>query len=262
LSRGIAELGIYPAVDPLDSTSRILDPSIVGEEHYRVARAVQKVLQQYKSLQDIIAILGMDELSPQDTLTVYRARKVQRFFSQPFSVAEVFTSFKGKFVELEDTISGFRSIIEGKYDDLPENAFYMVGDIKEVEEKAQQMIADSAKGVKTEKKQEGPRKITMKNLPRTVSLDDWNSAVKKLKEALKAQTTDLLSNYPELEGNITDPAPAFHASFEPVDKAVREALATGDSSIVALDFDALRNKLPNIKQDVQEGKAKYLTAFS
>jgi hypothetical protein len=139
LSRGIAELGIYPAVDPLDSTSRMLDPLIVGEEHYNVARLVQKVLQQYKSLQDIIAILGMDELSEQDMLIVYRARKIQRFLSQPFHVAEVFTSFPGKFVELNETIVGFKSIVDGKYDDTPESAFYMVGPLFEVEEKAVKM---------------------------------------------------------------------------------------------------------------------------
>jgi F-type H+-transporting ATPase subunit beta len=131
LSRQIAEMGIYPAVDPLDSTSRILDPRIVGEEHYKVAREVQKILQAYKSLQDIIAILGMDELSEEDKLTVSRARKIQRFLSQPFHVAEVFTGSPGKLVDLKDTIKGFKDICEGKYDHLPENAFYMVGGIDE-----------------------------------------------------------------------------------------------------------------------------------
>ncbi|MBR1605983.1 MAG: F0F1 ATP synthase subunit beta [Alphaproteobacteria bacterium] len=139
LSRQIAELGIYPAVDPLDSTSRILAPDVVGEEHYQVARGVQELLQRYKSLQDIIAILGMDELSEEDKLTVARARKVQRFLSQPFHVAEVFTGFPGKFVKLEDTIKGFKGIIEGKYDDIPEQAFYMVGTIEEALEKAKSM---------------------------------------------------------------------------------------------------------------------------
>jgi F-type H+-transporting ATPase subunit beta len=136
LSRQIAELGIYPAVDPLDSNSQILDPLIVGEEHYRVARKVQQVLQTYKSLQDIIAILGMDELSEEDKLIVTRARKIQRFLSQPFHVAEVFTGAPGKFVSLADTISGFKALVEGKYDDLPEAAFYMVGTIEEAIEKA------------------------------------------------------------------------------------------------------------------------------
>ena len=139
LSRSIAELGIYPAVDPLESTSRILDPAIVGEEHYAVAREVQRVLQQYKALQDIIAILGMDELSEEDKLTVSRARKIQRFLSQPFHVAEVFTGIQGRYVELEDTIKGFKGIVEGKYDDLPEQAFFMVGTIEEAEEKAKKM---------------------------------------------------------------------------------------------------------------------------
>ncbi|MFZ5625976.1 MAG: F0F1 ATP synthase subunit beta [Bacillota bacterium] len=136
LSRSIAELGIYPAVDPLDSTSRILDPNIVGPEHYQVARGVQKVLQRYKELQDIIAILGMDELSEEDKLTVARARKIQRFLSQPFFVAEAFTGTPGKYVPLKETIRGFKEIIEGKHDDLPEAAFYMVGTIEEAVEKA------------------------------------------------------------------------------------------------------------------------------
>ncbi|MCH9012902.1 MAG: F0F1 ATP synthase subunit beta [Proteobacteria bacterium] len=144
LSRQIAELGIYPAVDPLDSTSRILDPRIVGEEHYNVARAVQQVLQQYKSLQDIIAILGMDELSEEDKLTVARARKIQRFLSQPFFVAEVFTGKPGVLVALEDTIRGFKGIVEGEYDHLPEAAFYMVGTIEEAVEKAREMAAEAA----------------------------------------------------------------------------------------------------------------------
>lgn len=139
LSRQIAELGIYPAVDPLDSTSQILTVAIVGEEHYYVAREVQRVLQTYKSLQDIIAILGMDELSEEDKLTVSRARKIQRFFSQPFHVAEVFTGAPGKFVPLEETIKGFKGLIEGKYDDLPEAAFYMVGTMDEAIEKAKKL---------------------------------------------------------------------------------------------------------------------------
>jgi F-type H+-transporting ATPase subunit beta len=136
LSRAISEMGIYPAVDPLDSTSRILDPQIVGEEHYKVARGVQAILQRYKELMDIIAILGMDELSDEDRKTVNRARRIQKFLSQPFSVAEVFTGFPGKFVKLEDTIRSFKEILDGKHDDLPENAFYMVGAIEEAVEKA------------------------------------------------------------------------------------------------------------------------------
>jgi len=144
LSRQIAELGIYPAVDPLDSSSRMLDPRIVGEEHYEVARNVQEVLQQYKSLQDIIAILGMDELSEEDKLTVARARKIQRFLSQPFFVAEVFTGSPGKLVGLEDTIKGFAGIINGDYDNLPEAAFYMVGTIDEAIEKGKKLVQEAA----------------------------------------------------------------------------------------------------------------------
>lgn len=139
LSRQIAELGIYPAVDPLDSTSRILDPNVIGQEHYEVARGVQAVLQKYRELQDIIAILGMEELSDADKLTVARARKIQRFLSQPFAVAEVFTGTPGKYVPLRETIRGFKEILEGKHDDLPEAAFYMVGNIQEVLEKAEKL---------------------------------------------------------------------------------------------------------------------------
>ncbi len=142
LSRQIAELGIYPAVDPLDSTSRILDPHVVGEEHYQVARQVQVILQRYKDLQDIIAILGMDELSDEDKLVVARARKIQRFLSQPFHVAEAFTGVSGAYVELKDTIRGFSEIVEGKHDDIPEQAFYMVGTIDQATEKAKRLAAD------------------------------------------------------------------------------------------------------------------------
>jgi F-type H+-transporting ATPase subunit beta len=139
LSRKISELGIYPAADPLDSTSRIMDPQVVGEEHYNTALKVQKVLQRYKDLQDIISILGMDELSDEDKLTVYRARKIQRFFSQPFFVAEAFTNTKGKYVRLKDTIKGFNMIMEGSLDDLPEQAFFMVGTIEEAIEKGERL---------------------------------------------------------------------------------------------------------------------------
>ncbi len=144
LSRSIAEKGIYPAVDPLDSTSRMLSPAVIGEDHYAVARKVQQTLQRYKSLQDIIAILGMDELSEEDKLTVARARKIERFLSQPFHVAEVFTGSPGKLVALEDTIKGFKGLVEGAYDDLPEAAFYMVGTIEEAQEKAKKLAAEAA----------------------------------------------------------------------------------------------------------------------
>jgi len=142
LSRGIAELGIYPAVDPLDSKSRILDPRIVGKEHYDIATSVQKTLQNYKSLQDIIAILGMDELSEEDKLVVERARKIQRFMSQPFTTAQVFTGYEGRYVKLVDTIRSFKEILDGKHDDLPEAAFYMVGDIEEARKKAGEMAKE------------------------------------------------------------------------------------------------------------------------
>jgi F-type H+-transporting ATPase subunit beta len=143
LSRAISELGIYPAVDPLDSTSRVLEPRTVGQEHYETARAVQEILQRYKSLQDIIAILGMDELSEEDKLTVSRARKIQRFLSQPFHVAEVFTGIPGKFVQIEDTVRSFKAVVDGEYDHLPEAAFYMVGGIEEAVEKAQKLASES-----------------------------------------------------------------------------------------------------------------------
>jgi F-type H+-transporting ATPase subunit beta len=139
LSRQIAELGIYPAIDPLDSSSRQLDPLVIGQEHYDVARGVQGILQRYKELKDIIAILGMDELSDEDKQAVTRARKIQRFLSQPFFVAEVFTGASGKYVSLKDTIAAFKGILAGEYDDLPEQAFYMVGGIEEVVEKAKSM---------------------------------------------------------------------------------------------------------------------------
>jgi F-type H+-transporting ATPase subunit beta len=144
LSRALTEIGIYPAVDPLASTSRILDPRIVGQDHYDVSQGVKKILQRYKDLQDIIAILGIDELSEDDKLTVARARKIQRFLSQPFHVAEQFTGTPGRFVKIEDTVKGFREIIEGKHDDIPEQAFYMVGTIEEVLQRAERMKATAA----------------------------------------------------------------------------------------------------------------------
>jgi len=144
LSRAISEKGIYPAVDPLDSTSRVLDPRVVGDEHYQVARETQRILQRYKSLQDIIAILGMDELSEEDKLVVNRARKIERFLSQPFHVAEIFTGQPGVFVSLADTIKGFAAIAKGDYDHLPEAAFYMVGTIEEAAQKAEKMAAQAA----------------------------------------------------------------------------------------------------------------------
>jgi F-type H+-transporting ATPase subunit beta len=144
LSRDIAAQAIFPAVDPLDSTSRIMDPLVIGEEHYNVARQTQEILQQYKQLKDIIAILGMDELSEEDKLTVARARKLQKFLSQPFHVAEVFTGISGKFVAVEDTVKSFKAVVDGEYDHLPENAFYMVGGIDEAVAKAKKLAAEAA----------------------------------------------------------------------------------------------------------------------
>jgi F-type H+-transporting ATPase subunit beta len=158
LSRGIAELGIYPAVDPLDSTSRMMDPKVIGVEHYQTARTVQKILQDYKSLQDIIAILGMDELSEEDKATVMRARKIQRFMSQPFAVAQVFTGFEGKFVDLATTISSFKRIAAGEFDHLPEQAFYMVGPLVEVEAKAAILTKEAAARALAEKEAEAKKK--------------------------------------------------------------------------------------------------------
>jgi F0F1-type ATP synthase beta subunit len=144
LNRAISEKGIYPAVDPLDSSSRILDPLVVGQEHYNVARAVQETLQKYKALQDIIAILGMDELSEEDKLVVSRARKIERFMSQPFFVAAQFTNLEGQFVDVKDTVQGFKEILDGKHDDLPEQAFLMCGPISDVVAKAQKLAAEAA----------------------------------------------------------------------------------------------------------------------
>jgi F-type H+-transporting ATPase subunit beta len=183
LSRQISELGIYPAVDPLDSTSRMLDPRIVGDEHYNVARAIQKNLQDYKSLQDIIAILGMDELSEEDKQTVYRARRIQKFLSQPFFVAEVFTNMSGKFVPLEKTISGFRDVLSGKYDHLPESAFFMVGDITEVEEKAKTLVGAVVTDEKDKKKE-------IKVLAKSKSVEDIIGQAKKTAEKLRKTEVD------------------------------------------------------------------------
>jgi len=201
LSRQIAELGIYPAVDPLDSTSRMLNPGIVGEEHYNTARAVQKTLQDYKSLQDIIAILGMDELSEEDKQVVFRARKIQKFLSQPFQVAEVFTGMQGRFVSLDKTIQNFKDILEGKYDHIPEQAFYMVGDLVEVQEKASKM----ATGTSASKDKEAEKKKDTKSVSR-----DWKPdviATKFQKAGQRAQkkiyqyTTEQIKEMQDQEGN-------------------------------------------------------------
>jgi len=215
LSRQIAELGIYPAVDPLDSTSRMLDPRIVGEEHYTTARAVQKTLQDYKSLQDIIAILGMDELSEEDKQTVYRARKIQKFLSQPFAVAEVFTGMQGKLVPLEETIKGFKAILEGKYDHFPEPAFYMVGTIADVEAKVKQLASaagkDDDKKKKEEKKEDTKQTVDSKrlewekeNFPKAkkpkkrLNLEDVIARADKYMNRIQEKQLAKLSKQPEL----------------------------------------------------------------
>jgi ATP synthase F1 beta subunit len=189
LSRQIAELGIYPAVDPLDSTSRMLDPRIVGQDHYTVARAVQKTLQSYKSLQDIIAILGMDELSEEDKQIVYRARKIQRFLSQPFFVAEVFTGMSGKFVPIKETISSFKNILDGKFDHLPETAFYMVGPIEEVEAKAK-ALASEGKEQKVEKKAGGDTKKKVSTIQELFEFSKERAKKAEAKELARAKTND------------------------------------------------------------------------
>lgn len=201
LSRQIAELGIYPAVDPLDSTSRMMDPRAIGDEHYTIARAVQKVLQDYKNLQDIIAILGMDELSEEDKLTVYRARKIQRFLSQPFQVAEVFTGYQGKFVSLPDTISGFKGIVEGKYDHLPEQAFYMMGDIAEVEAKALELVGAGTKK-STGKEKSGAASTATVTLPKNFT----HLTVKEVDELYTAARATVIHNFNEAYGDEQFPA--------------------------------------------------------
>jgi F-type H+-transporting ATPase subunit beta len=226
LSRQIAELGIYPAVDPLDSTSRMMDAEIVGKEHYDIARAVQKTLQDYKSLQDIIAILGMDELSEEDKATVYRARKIQRFLSQPFEVAKVFTGFEGKFVPLKETIAAFKAILEGKYDHLPETAFFMVGGIEEVVEKAQKLASDQSGGSSAKKDAKGDdgKKVTGK---REITLETFNDPA-----------------YPELKDG----------EFEISEKSFR--VFADYTKKVAIPF-ALEHELKENPDDAAKIKSKY-----
>jgi len=209
LSRQIAELGIYPAVDPLDSTSRMLDPKIVGEEHYAVARGVQKVFQGYKSLQDIIAILGMDELSEEDKLTVYRARKIQRFLSQPFAVAEVFTGMQGKFVDMKQTVAAFKGIIAGKYDHLPESAFYMVGPIEEVEAKARDMAIKSP----SDKDKKDDKKTSKTLVHRTMREAATKFVLPRVKEWEAKQMKKFEKN-PKRLAELKEKYANYYATFE------------------------------------------------
>jgi F-type H+-transporting ATPase subunit beta len=198
LSRSVAELGIYPAVDPLDSTSRMLAPDVVGQEHYDVARSVQKILQDYKSLQDIIAILGMDELSEDDKLTVARARKIQRFMSQPFQVAEVFTGMMGKFVALKDTIAGFKKIVAGEMDDFPEQAFYMVGDLNEVKEKAARLAKELIEKKERDAAASSTAKLTLEG-EAALFVGAKPAAIEKYKKIKEAETKmrQDLADHPE-----------------------------------------------------------------
>lgn len=247
LSRSIAELGIYPAVDPLDSTSRMLDPQIVGEEHYNVARSVQKTLQDYKSLQDIIAILGMDELSEDDKQTVYRARKMQKFLSQPFTVAEVFTGMQGKFVPLKETISGFKGILEGQYDDLPEPAFYMVGPIEEVVDKAKSMAKETAKEDKKEEKKAKARKH-----PYTV--DELPEALTKLVEKRK---TRLLARAktPEDKAKVEKHFEALKPKLEAELGKLKARFAEGKKGFT-LDANVVAQKKASVGKERRERRTK------
>jgi len=234
LSRGIAELGIYPAVDPLDSTSRMMTATILGQDHYNTARAVQKVLQDYKSLQDIIAILGMDELSEEDKQTVYRARKIQKFLSQPFTVAEPFTGMKGKFVSVEDSISGFKGILEGKYDTLPESAFYMVGDIKEVQEKAVKLAAE----LSSSKQTPGARVAGDASDPRVVDVNN----LKKYGEALRKLIPSFIevesANRPEKKAEISADWAKKDSKIQEELKVFAEKIAKKDALVAKREKEA------------------------
>jgi len=207
LSRSIAELGIYPAVDPLDSTSRMLQPQIIGEEHYNVARQVQFVLQNYKALQDIIAILGMDELSENDKLIVSRARKIQRFMAQPFQVAETFTGMQGKLVDLPDTIKGFKAIANGQYDDLPEQAFYMIGPVEEAPIKAQSLAKqNTSPSTKKEDKKADANA--------TAEAEAVKARLQKVQEKFKKQEETVNAAYNSLSTELKNKVPEILAEAQ------------------------------------------------
>jgi len=242
LSRAISELGIYPAVDPLESSSRILKADVVGEEHYKVARDVQEVLQTYKSLQDIIAILGMDELSEDDKLTVYRARKIQRFLSQPFQVAEVFTSFKGKFVEVADSVKGFKAVLEGKYDDVPESAFYMQGTVEDVEEKAKELMNEAA-GKKEEKKADS------KTSNDQDLLDPSKDLFKEFINSVKNYAAKQYTNEKERD-----------AYFAEIDAEASRLFSTLEESLPGQKFSA--EALPPVAITKQETQSLFEAAFA
>jgi ATP synthase F1 beta subunit len=256
LSRQIAELGIYPAVDPLDSTSRMLDPQVVGDEHYNVARAVQKTLQDYKSLQDIIAILGMDELSEDDKQTVYRARKMQKFLSQPFFVAEVFTGMAGKFVPLKDTIAGFKGILEGQYDDVLEPAFYMVGPIEEVIERNKQMIKEAAKEESKEKKEDKKPKI--RKTPYTP--DELPGAIAQLIEKRQKRLLGRAKT-PEAKAKVEAYFQQLKPKLEADVAKLKARLASGQKSSRVVDPASFAVKKQERLKERRERKKKIRDAF-
>jgi len=266
LSRSVAELGIYPAVDPLDSTSRILSPHVVGKEHYAIARKTQKLLQDYKSLQDIIAILGMDELSEEDKLTVARARKVQRFMSQPFQVAEVFTGFPGRFVELKDTLDGFRRIVAGEFDEYPESAFYMVGGVEEVKEKAERMSRELGTGTQKDAKKTGKADITQN--PKFATL--LQRSIKRREASLAPGPNGEVGLFRQwltrngLKSFQVVPRMDWWSDSFPrglMDEALKDAAKEGQASVKLLYsdgsvFDYSTSAIPFSPPDVKAAKAK------
>jgi len=249
LSRQIAELGIYPAVDPLDSTSRMLDRRIIGDEHYDTARGVQKILQDYKSLQDIIAILGMDELSEEDKQTVYRARKIQRFLSQPFHVAEVFTGFEGKFVSLPETIAGFRGIMEGKYDHLPEPAFYMQGTIEEVEQKARELAAEADRQKESEKQDD--TKVSTSEFDE----NSYGELVKEGREIFKQQIADAEKALAEARGKPDDSHPDI------ANIALLNRSGLSKEQRLEKELNELKNEFADWEKGVVEEEKEYVQNF-
>jgi len=250
LSRSIAELGIYPAVDPLDSTSRMLDPELVGHEHYGVARAVQKTLQDFKSLQDIIAILGMDELSEDDKQTVYRARKMQKFLSQPFFVGEIFTGMAGKFVPLKDTISGFKGILEGNYDDIPEPAFYMVGPIEEVLEKAKTLAKDDKPEKKVEKTRKTP--YTLEEFPDAINRLFEKRQKRLLGRAKTQEQKDRITQYfQELRPKVNDQVAQYVATDNTAEQE-RVVSDTKNESLKEIREIKIKQRATFLQQKSQE----------
>jgi hypothetical protein len=230
LSRQIAELGIYPAVDPLDSTSRLMSPLVLGKEHYDTARAVQKTLQDYKSLQDIIAILGMDELSEEDKQTVYRARKIQKFLSQPFAVALPFTGMEGKLVSVKDTVSGFKGILEGKYDHLPEAAFYMVGDISEVVSKAAKLAGQTSTATADPKKAAAAGAQASQNFD-AATVQNLKTYIEETKKVLPVLRDSQIKENPEKKDEITAHWQQWESKMDEEGRKMAEALTQREAEI-------------------------------